>query len=224
MRRWFTADLHLGHARIIDLCNRPFADVYEMNNAIIENWNACVAEEDAVFVAGDVALGRIDESLSLVHRLNGQKFLVPGNHDRCWSGNKPFSELNIQRYFSVGFYLVGDEIFWPSYEGIANRPIRLCHFPYIGDSRDEEDRFASYRPQATSNDEWLLHGHVHNKWKVNGNMINVGVDVWDFSPVSEDTIREIIFSSVRRYDSRNYKVQDTMTSRGGPESPFLPPV
>jgi len=40
--------------------------------------------------------------------------------------------------------------------------------------------------------QWLLHGHVHQAWKVKGNMINLSVEVWDYKPVSEDTIYEII--------------------------------
>jgi calcineurin-like phosphoesterase family protein len=35
---------------------------------------------------------------------------------------------------------------------------------------------------------WLLHGHVHEKWRQQGRMVNVGVDVWDFTPVAEDVI------------------------------------
>lgn len=31
--------------------------------------------------------------------------------------------------------------------------------------------------------KWLLCGHVHEKWKVKRNMINVGVDQWCFYPV-----------------------------------------
>ena len=35
---------------------------------------------------------------------------------------------------------------------------------------------------------WLLHGHVHEKWRQQGRMVNVGVDVWDFTPIAEDVI------------------------------------
>ena len=34
----------------------------------------------------------------------------------------------------------------------------------------------------------VLHGHVHQNWKKHKNAINVGVDVWDFKPVSIDDI------------------------------------
>ena len=35
---YYTADPHLGHQNIIHHCNRPFADVEEMNEVIIGNW------------------------------------------------------------------------------------------------------------------------------------------------------------------------------------------
>jgi calcineurin-like phosphoesterase family protein len=68
-------------------------------------------------------------------------------------------------------------------------PVTLCHYPYQGDSHSD-DRFTSMRP--VDNGDWLLHGHVHDEWKINGRMINVGVDVWDFTPVSLDEIEALV--------------------------------
>ena len=42
---WFTSDLHLGHANIIKYANRPYKDVPEMNEALINNFNALVFPE-----------------------------------------------------------------------------------------------------------------------------------------------------------------------------------
>jgi len=38
----------------------------------------------------------------------------------------------------------------------------------------------------------LLCGHVHDKWKVKGRQINVGVDVWNYAPVSHEKILKLI--------------------------------
>jgi len=38
----------------------------------------------------------------------------------------------------------------------------------------------------------LLHGHVHEKWRQQGRMVNVGVDVWDFTPVAEEVIARMM--------------------------------
>lgn len=62
-------------------------------------------------------------------------------------------------------------------------------FPYSGD-HTEEDRFEKYRP--IDEGLWLLHGHVHCAWSVNGRQINVGVDVRDFTPISILEIKKII--------------------------------
>ena len=63
MSQWFSADLHFGHANIIRYCDRPFADVDEMNWRLVRRWNATVAPTDEVWVLGDVAMGRLDDSL-----------------------------------------------------------------------------------------------------------------------------------------------------------------
>lgn len=179
---WFTSDLHLGHERIVELCNRPFNTVEEMNETIIERWNEVVEPLDKVYVLGDVALGKISETLPLCQRLNGTKYLVPGNHDRCWSGNKRVREIDVLRYEDAGFVILENEVQFKDW--------KLCHFPTGGDSHTD-DRFPEFRPVLRA-DDWLIHGHVHNLWKVNGHQINVGVDVWDFTPVSEHAIIGLI--------------------------------
>jgi len=78
MTRYWTSDLHLGHTNIIRYTGRPFADVDEMNRALIEQWNDVVTDTDEVWVLGDVALGRIDETLGLVKQRAGARFCSPG--------------------------------------------------------------------------------------------------------------------------------------------------
>jgi len=39
---------------------------------------------------------------------------------------------------------------------------------------------------------WLLCGHIHEHWLKKKRMINVGVDVWDFKPVSVEQILKIM--------------------------------
>jgi calcineurin-like phosphoesterase family protein len=181
MNVFYTSDLHLGHERIIELCNRPFDSVDEMNEETIDRWNEVVNPNDWVWVLGDVALGKIAESLPLVLRMNGYKTLIPGNHDRCWSGNRKIRPVDRARYLDVGLRIIGENIYSDS------KNWRLCHFPYEGDSQDE-DRYEKHRP-IRGEEDWLIHGHVHNSWKMKDNQINVGVDVWNFYPVSEEELR-----------------------------------
>jgi len=180
--RWFTADLHLGHANIIRYCDRPWADVDAMDRGLTERWNATVAADDEVWVLGDVAMGRIDESLTLVHELAGRKLLVPGNHDRCSPGRGERAAEWAERYRDAGFAEILPEVVELT---LAGRPARACHFPYFGDSHDEA-RFESHRP--VDDGRLLLHGHVHTRWRVDGRQVNVGCDVWDYRPVSEEAL------------------------------------
>lgn len=190
MTTFFTADLHLGHARISELCGRPFASADEMNEALISRWNARVTDRDTVFVLGDVCLGKIDISLALIPRLRGHKVLLPGNHDRCWHGHGDKYRAWVERYYAAGFrYIFLAGTVPPFTTGIGTHRADMNHFPYSGDSGDN-DRYAAHRPADTG--RWLLHGHVHERWRQRGRMINVGVDAWGGYPVSLAEVQDMV--------------------------------
>jgi calcineurin-like phosphoesterase family protein/RNAse (barnase) inhibitor barstar len=199
MTTWFTSDLHLGHANIIRYCARPFADVAEMNAGLIERWNATVSPTDTVWVLGDVAMGHIADSLQLIGDLHGTKYLVTGNHDRCFDADRnPGGKATAweQRYLDAGFATVhhGEVSLTLDLVDGGRLAVRACHFPYCGDSGDE-DRYVDRRP--VDDGGWLLHGHVHERWRWNRRMINVGVDAWDYVPVAEANLAAV----VAEYDS-----------------------
>lgn len=177
---YFTSDLHFNHANIIEYCDRPFSGVTEMNEALIDNWNSTVNDDDTVYVLGDVCMGKIEDSLALLPRLKGFKRLIPGNHDRCWVGNGNKHKAWIARYEAVGFNITAERHI--THNGYF---FLLDHFPYHGDSGPEE-RYEEFRPKDTGC--WLLHGHVHDAWAVNGRQINVGVDVNNYRPISLDDL------------------------------------
>lgn len=82
MKFWFTADLHLGHANIIKLCNRPFKDINHMNEVLIKNWNSRVAHEDVIFHLGDFCYKSGFDPKNYINRLNGQIIFLKGNHGK----------------------------------------------------------------------------------------------------------------------------------------------
>lgn len=204
--RWFTADLHLGHHNIITYCARPFpvvngADikgdaakgdaVEAMNETLIDGWNEMVAPTDEVWVLGDFAMGGLAEHLPLAGRLHGRKTLVPGNHDACWVGRRKGVDRWSGEYLSAGF----DAIVQPTTTiDVAGRTVLVDHFPYEGDS-GPVDRYVEHRPLDGGG--WLLHGHVHDRWRQRGRQINVGVDAWGGVPVSETCITELIAAGPR---------------------------
>jgi calcineurin-like phosphoesterase family protein len=175
VERWITADLHLGHANINRYCGRPFSSAEEMNEAIVDAWNQMVAPTDRVLILGDLALGPITESLAVSARLRGQKILLAGNHDRCAALHGKDIRGWVERYRREGGI---QEIHQGQMRvdlDARHRQILACHFPYRGDSGPDL-RYAEQRPLDTG--EWLLHGHVHEKWRQADRQINVGIDAW----------------------------------------------
>lgn len=69
--------------------------------------------------------------------------------------------------------------------------VNLSHMPYASDKTDQ--RYQEYRP--IDNGRWLLCGHIHEKWRQLGRMINVGVDVYDYRPVAMEAIAAQILLS-----------------------------
>ena len=82
-RVFVTSDTHYYHHNVLKFEPeaRPFSSVEEMNEVLVERWNSVVGKRDMVWHLGDVCFGRI-ENLEILSRLNGQKKLVLGNHDK----------------------------------------------------------------------------------------------------------------------------------------------
>lgn len=176
MTIFFTSDTHFWHARVIEFCARPWPDVQSMNEGLIKNWNETVGPDDTVFVLGDFVFGGVGKITDIMGRLNGTKRLVIGNHDgRC----KP------DKWVKLGFETAQHS----DLVVVDDRALLCSHFPWREYQHDERTfkQQLEYNPTA-----WLLHGHVHCEWKRKGNMINVGVDQWNYRPVSLDEIVELV--------------------------------
>ena len=89
-KTFITSDLHLGHSNIISLCNRPFRDVEEMNDTIINNWNSVVKSGDTVYVLGDFSF-KGKGVHDYLNRLNGDIILIKGNHDKSFKHKRIIS-------------------------------------------------------------------------------------------------------------------------------------
>jgi len=79
------SDTHFGHANILNFKKedgsplRNFESGEEMDEHMIDRWNAVVKTSDHVYHLGDVAMKR--DCIQTVKRCNGHKRLVRGNHD-----------------------------------------------------------------------------------------------------------------------------------------------
>lgn len=195
MTTWFTSDMHYGHANIIEYSGRPFADVDEMREALVLNWNSIVSPDDIVYIVGDAVMGHREMTLPVMKRLTGHKRLVPGNHDDC----HPMYE-NKSRYASMyEAYCenIGDIV--DEQLVLEEIPVRVCHFPYFDPSVGKDSKGRDYSTWMPRDDGMLLFcGHEHEKWKTARTpkgtlMLNVGVDVRNFRPVAlEELLAEAI--------------------------------
>ena len=182
MKTFFTADTHFWHKNVIEYCNRPWSTVEEMNHGLITNWNTIVCPEDTVWVLGDFAFCGSQKLTEITKALNGTKNLIIGNHD--WKNFKP------HRYKELGFNLAAESHHLQIPElGY----VQLNHFPFLFDHKGITPRYMDKRPK--NDGQYLFHGHIHNgegSWKVKHKEVNVGVDVWDYRPITiQDILKEM---------------------------------
>jgi calcineurin-like phosphoesterase family protein len=174
---YFTSDLHLSHRNIIKYSNRPFANAAEMNEVLIKNWNSVVSPDDIIYILGDVAFEKDIEKLDwYLSRLQGEKHIVWGNHDTLLQNNIPLRK----KHFKTTHDLV--RIFVPpESNNDKGQGITLCHY--------------AMRTWPSSHwGEFALHGHSHGTLLDDPNLlsVDVGVDCWNYTPVSMKQINEVM--------------------------------
>lgn len=83
---FLVSDTHFGHAGVCRFLRedgvtklRPWDNAQEMDEAMVKLWNETVRPNDKVYHLGDVVINR--KALQIMHRLNGDKVLIKGNHD-----------------------------------------------------------------------------------------------------------------------------------------------
>lgn len=162
-KEWVTADQHFYHKNILKFCGRDqFKDVYRMNDGLIKYHNELVAPEDTVYHLGDFAMIRKDE----IMKLNPIMKKLNGTHHLILGNHdegKPFT------YLKIGFMSVHTALFVDKF--------LLIHDPAHAVVVDVSQK--------------VLCGHLHQLClKVSKNILNVGVDVWGYKPVSIEYIRE----------------------------------
>ena len=204
MTLFFTSDLHFGHVRNA-LEFRGYDSVWHHDQTIIDNWNATVGEDDLVYILGDVCMGKMDESLPKAKQLNGTKFLVPGNHDRVHPAyhhkgdsaaqNAKRAEWKVRYWEEGGMHVMARNL---TFDLPSGRTVEACHFPFLGADSDhgdytDEPRYPEFRPKDTGKN-LLVHGHIHaqRRESKDGRQVNVGMDVWNITPVSWETLTAVM--------------------------------
>jgi len=176
MNIFFTADLHFHHKNVILFESRPFKDIEEMNDTLVKNWNNRVSNKDDIYILGDFSFGNTEQTLELLNNLNGNKYLIKGNHDHVVKNKEVASKFVwIKDYHKLK---------------TNNQKIILFHYPI--------QVFDSQHYGAIH-----LYGHVHSNKDNHHPMLNsiensynVGVDVNSYEPVSINEILEKLRSEL----------------------------
>ncbi len=143
VRKLYISDLHFFHENLNHrMDRRGFADREEMNNHMINQWNAKVSSRDEVYILGDFSVSKGKTTNTILALLNGRKYLIEGNHDEflkdrqfdrsAFEWIRPYAEISDNR-----------------------RRVILCHYPvfcYNG----------QYRKRKEAPFVYMLYGHVHN--------------------------------------------------------------
>ena len=159
MAKFIYSDPHFDSERIIINGKRPFNDVQEMNNALIERYNATVGKQDICYWLGDIMYGATKEKVvKVLSQMHGRKFLIMGNHDRGHSENW-WRDCGFEKVYSH-----------PIYD--AEQYILLSHEPL--------EEFGNNPPIVN------YHGHIHIQdydFQIHNQCINVCVEKTDYKPV-----------------------------------------
>lgn len=165
---FWTSDTHYLHKAIIWMENRPYKDIEEMNQALVNNWNSVVKDDSTVFFTGDVSYkGSQKALLHILYSLKGKIHLVIGNHDQP-------NVLTRSRRFET----ISDILDIKVKDGDILQSITNIHYPMI-----------SWR--NSSRGAWCCSGHTHGQIvSKNLNMINVCVERWNYTPVSYNQLKQ----------------------------------
>jgi calcineurin-like phosphoesterase family protein len=158
---FFTSDHHFGHGGARGLFRRPFASTAEMDEAMAGRWNEVVGAADRVWHLGDFAVRQpVARIAELLAALAGEKHLITGNNDGPATTGAP-GWASVQPYAELE---------------VDGTLLVLCHYPLRSWNR---------MGRGALN----LHGHSHGRLSPLPRQVDVGVDCWEFRPVTLAGIR-----------------------------------
>lgn len=169
---WFTSDLHLEHDREFIYLPRDFSSVEKMNEILIKNINRFVAEDDELYILGDVMLGDSSIGLSYLRQINCKNIhIILGNHDTARREALYRVEPNVVEVTLAKKIKLNGYHFY------------LSHYPTLTANLDDNGELK----KIVIN----LYGHTHQKtnfYEGRPYMYHVGVDSHSNCPVSIDDI------------------------------------
>ena len=164
---WIWSDIHFGHTNVIRYSDRPYKDAMHMDESLIASFNSKVKPDDISIWVGDVSFSGEQRTKQIVHRLNGYKILIVGNHDIEKKRRiKPMSFDEVHLCYNLT---------------LDNMPLAFTHYPMDN------------LPPHWFN----IHGHVHknghriDEIKTTAHY-NVNCEFLDYTPINLETLVERI--------------------------------
>jgi calcineurin-like phosphoesterase family protein len=200
---WFTSDTHYAHKNIcrgvsdwkkvnketgiLEVCpesTRPFETLEEMNEAIVNNINNTVGEDDILFHIGDWSFGGVERILEFRKQIKCKNiYLILGNHDHHLE-----RERELRGHFTLVRNYLEITLVWKDDSGKKKtQALVLFHYPLVSWNQ-------MYRNVL------MIHGHVHTKEERrfgNGKLMDVGMDGSpEFRPYSLSEVQELLAERV----------------------------
>jgi calcineurin-like phosphoesterase family protein len=172
------SDTHFYHDNIVKYCGRAEqiaaltggkANKYNHNSYMVDRWNSVVGPEDTILHLGDLYAwfkdGRTKFEYNVLPRLNGEIYMIRGNHDKDTD----------QVYESMGITILK-----PFTDRWNGKLVSFDHYPW--------------QPREFRENEIRVHGHIHNNgypktsnWQdgtepTQPNQVNMSVEVVDYTP------------------------------------------
>jgi len=175
MATFLIANCQFGRASVIKGNGRPFGNVIDMNEEMIENWNKSVGPEDTVIHLGNFAWDPTT-ALEVLEKLNGKNiWLVPAEHDSA------IMELNSKQMLPQGVKVIN------RISEQSNLNATFAYWPMI-------------EWPSKSKGNYLFYGFYGKKYKPDHKkkMINMAVEFWNYTP-------QDIQSLMRLFEDRDFQ-------------------
>lgn len=178
---WFISDYHFSHGSYNQETGeskgalnfrKQYTYVEEMDEAIIEIHNSFIKPRDIVYHLGDFIWK--GDPKKYLDSLNGQFYIVKGNHDRKVNFNHKKVIHVVDGYYNIK---------------IEKQDITLCHFPMLTWNKSHWNA-------------WHLYGHHHAPLPEHldsGKRMNVNYDVIH-KPVSFEEVKELMSNKEDNWD------------------------
>ena len=150
------SDQHFFHNNICRYADRPFDNVFRMNEVMMHNAHEVLTENSVVLWGGDVSFGTPAQTKEVLRSIPGKHFLIAGNHDV----DRPEKLKTLQSVF-LG---ITDCLTF----AMGHRKVFVSHYPLL--------------QSDLSSQSIQVHGHTHQHL-LEGFFVNMSVEHLDYKPV-----------------------------------------